>query len=111
MGYLREECVRFIRKRPPTVDRILQAHAFGMVGHLTFCIDTLIRAGQEDWGKCVDDLDLLKIIHRRYVAERKRTRVELDQCLPQGYVHKKGRLDCRHKLNCGKCEKASKIGR
>ena len=43
---LHGECIKFIKKQPATVPRVLRAHRLGLEDYETSSIDTLLRAGQ-----------------------------------------------------------------
>mmetsp|Transcript_123576 Transcript_123576/g.395287 ORF Transcript_123576/g.395287 Transcript_123576/m.395287 type:complete len:235 (-) Transcript_123576:416-1120(-) len=123
---LREECVAFVRQLPPTVERVLQvrlgpawptctcsseeadwAYAFGIEDHLEFCVKELVEVGEVDWGSCLKDAELMKILITHFMNfNRDRTKEvkDLRNRLKRGHVHTGGVLQDGHKLECGKCE-------
>lgn len=121
---LKEECMAFIKKQPPSLDRVLQAHAFGMQDYLVHCVRSLLEAGLEDWG-AIDDPDLWKVIFEQSLKHISKLNVELkmrgskvdklneelkDRCLRWGHTHKGGRLDAGHSLRCARCNRPRSEG-
>jgi len=107
---LRGECVAFVESQPPTVHRVLQAHAFGMEAYLDRCIGELLRSGCRDWGECVADPDLLKRIFATSLKVNDALKADLQKTkaawLPPDHVHKAGSLSKSQKLECAKCMKS-----
>jgi len=106
---IRAECVDFVKKLPPTVDRVLQAHTFGMKDHFDFCVRQLLEKGQTDWGPCREDAKLLKILFDRFTDfNRDRTKevTELRTRLKRGHVHTGGVLQDGHRMECAKCHQS-----
>ena len=68
---LHGECIKFIKKQPATVPRVLRAHRLGLEDYETSSIDTLLRAGEKDWKLCYDHPELVQKVLERSLANVK----------------------------------------
>eukprot|EP00438_Fugacium_kawagutii_P012814 Skav200467 [mRNA] locus=scaffold5182:2778:3233:- [translate_table: standard] len=62
---LKNECIEFIKRQPPSMHRLVQAHCFGLNDVAQKMIDHLIRTGQRDWKKCYAHPELMQKVMER----------------------------------------------
>eukprot|EP00434_Breviolum_minutum_P004759 symbB.v1.2.004192.t1/scaffold236.1/size256932/2 len=51
---LKIECYEFIKKQPPSMQRLIQAHSLGIHDYADTCIDHLLELGRKDWVECYE---------------------------------------------------------
>lgn len=95
---LKSECLEFIQTQPASIQRVLQAYAFDLHEYLDQCIRELLAAKTEDWSPCYGEQKLVQQIMESAVK------------LLMSHVHKEGKLDFGHHLQCIKCSRAYNAG-
>ena len=96
---LHSECIEFLKRQPPSMLGVIQAHRSGLDDYVDRWIDHLLKGCKSDWSMCYKYPELVQKVFERSLE------------LLQGHVHKNGQLDFGHKLECRNCTCKTKVWR
>ena len=110
---IKQECIEFVKKQPPSVERVLQAYTYGIDDYLKTCTIDLIKGDVRNWDICMDNPELMCIIFRHALDVPAQVKSETEESIKKKYtgiVYKNGRIGNGNRLECGRCNKPSSNG-
>ena len=107
---IKQECIEFVKKQPPSVERVLQAYTYGIDDYLKKCTITLIKGGVKNWDICMDNPELMCIIFRHALEVPAQVKFETEESITKKYtgiLYTNGRIGNGNSVECYTCKKST----